>query len=149
MTYSNIQLEIIKHFGSKELSEGCIITGLCLDSYWELKERRLCIKTYAWYYLVCSRKWNFHDNCWIVSKPSSIEILWHIPHFERILEVLYEKDIAVILWNMHKRTIVLEFLNEKDEECRIRELEYDWIKQPIEQDEKVLKELLEIVANET
>lgn len=75
------------------------------------------------------------------------EILWHIPHFERILEVLYAKDIWVTLWNMHKRTIVLEFLNENDPLLRTREIDYDWIKQPIEQDEKVLKELLEVIEN--
>lgn len=98
--YTPTQMEAIKIFWKKELTDGCIITGLCLDKYWELKDRRLCIKTYAGYYLVQSKKWNFHDNCWIVWKPSSIEILWHIPTLEDVFRYIEEKNLVL---NITKR----------------------------------------------
>lgn len=91
MRYTETDLQLIRIFGKKELSDWCIITGLCLDIYWEVKERKLCRKTYAWYYLVASKKWNFHDNCSMVDKPSSIEILWHLPTLENIFQKAEEK----------------------------------------------------------
>ena len=139
MTYTPLQIEIIKKFGRKELTEGCIfshssgryMTYIC--DWW---------RTDVIYFLDRNRVETYEY-------PSIyFEILWHLPHLEDILEVLYENDIWVTLWNMHKKSIILDFLNETDDLCKTREIDYDWIKEPLEQDEKVLKELLEVVANQ-
>ena len=138
--YTPIQLEAIKIFGRKDLTEGCLLQN----------KKSLIIYKHSWVNLNNKNIYYFdwYEHSYFYQDDLIFfEILWHIPHFERIIEVLYEKDIAVTLWHMHKKSIVLDFLNEKDDECRIREIDYDWTKEPLEQDEKVLKELIEIVEN--
>lgn len=141
--YTPTQLEAIKIFGRKDLTDWCIITGLCLDSYWELKERRLCRKTYAWYYLVASHKWNFHDNCWSVHKPSSIEILWHEPHLEDVFRVAKEKKFHYIdITHLSDWTHELCFAwtGETDDEC----IPYNPTITLLEQSESTLQQIISL-----
>lgn len=84
--FTPTQIEIIKHFGSKELSEGCIVRDLYRDSQpiWKY----LC----DWKYLYEWNIWFIPDNemtdWWEIE--NIFEILWHIPElfpdFARVAE---------------------------------------------------------------
>lgn len=84
MTYTSIQLEVIKLFGRKELSFGCIL----LDKEW--KTYRKVVWESAWYGYDVYTEYNipplleatsiewehqYSNNC-----KDDFEILWHIPH---------------------------------------------------------------------
>lgn len=90
MTYSNVQLDIIRQFGSKELSEGCIVRDLYRDSQ------------PIWKYL-CDWKYFYEWNIWFIpdnemtdwwETENIFEILWHIPElFPDVARVAKEKEM--------------------------------------------------------
>ena len=92
MTYSPIQLDIIRTFGSKELSEGCIVRDLYRDSQ------------PIWKYL-CDWKYFYEWNIWFIpdnemtdwwETENIFEILWHIPElFPDVARVAKENEWAI------------------------------------------------------
>lgn len=88
MTYTPLQIEIIKKFGRKDLSFGCVIY-YNISPYIFLDER-------IWYYTVycCdSVDWIF----WYeeIKEKEKVKILWHLPLLEDIFRVAEEKGIYV------------------------------------------------------
>ena len=94
MTYSKTQLEIIKAFGSKELSEGCLISSheYINNDLWE----ELVIKKYV----TKTDSPKYHPNYCIATdwKEYCIYgILWHIPElFPDVARVAKEKWYPIL-----------------------------------------------------
>lgn len=83
MTYSNVQLDIIRQFGSKELSEGCLVS----TTWWIWKIYK---NDDDHIFFVELQNWEL---CVIRSK-NSLEILWHIPElFPDVARVAKEKEM--------------------------------------------------------
>lgn len=138
MTYTPLQIEIIKKFGRKELTEGCTI--LSQDTPDDNRILRLIRKF--------SEDWEcFINEMWDIChyKSSEFKILWHLPHLEDIFRVAEEElwkiwvsDVNKIEWAIRGYSIVF-----------IRPYE-SWITpySPtlplIEQDETTLSQLLSL-----
>lgn len=83
MTYSPIQLEAIKIFGRKDLTEWCLVNhwfSYNPEIDWEKQIWK--IKTYDW------RRWAMLFDWFNVD---DFEILWHEPHLEDVFRVAKEK----------------------------------------------------------
>lgn len=78
MNYTNTQLDIIRTFGSKELSEGCIVKYKWVYEkvvFYNLEDERLLL-----------------DIGQYEADRQDIEIIWHIPHlFPDVARVAEEK----------------------------------------------------------
>lgn len=88
MNYSPIQLDIIRTFGSKELSEGCFVRKekwkwFKIANITDIKypDWKLYYKQAKWYWL----HWKFYQPKF--KTELDFEILWHIPHLEDVFRV--------------------------------------------------------------
>lgn len=128
---TEIQLDIIRTFGSKELSEGCLIN----TEHWERK----------WddYFLVWDeslyRESRNGNEPYLFSK--TFTILWHIPHLEDVFRVLIKEK-----WHMH-----LLAKNDDTYEIWITRYEHVTVKFPynptlslLDQSEETLTQLLNL-----
>lgn len=110
--YSPLQIEIIKAFGSKQLSEGCLIetnSGKIFKFlYMEAEEPIKWIYNrayYIWQDLEHKKDYNGAN----IMKYASIDlkILWHIPHLNDLYRVAESKDwIIKVEYNYLKREYV-------------------------------------------
>lgn len=130
---TEIQLDIIKAFGSKELSEGCIVRDLYRDSQ------------PIWKYL-CDWKYLYEWNIWFIpdnemtdwwETENIFEILWHIPElFPCIARVAKEKG-----WFMEVDTqfseITFYVVNKYKENETIAFFKYDFSLPLIDQDSQL------------
>lgn len=124
MTYTPIQLEVIKRFWRKELTEGCLI------QQWEYLMNIWCI--YEWIY---NMKEINSANCMQVQKSDIGEILWHIPEiFPDVARIAEERWwlLEIKFW-----LLTIHFKDRTYTSCK-----YDTIKPFLEQPESVLIELL-------
>lgn len=92
MNYSPIQLEAIKIFGRKELTEGCLIRKekwkwfkIANISDIKYPDWKICYKQAKWYWV----HWKFYQPKF--KTELDFEILWHEPHLEDVFRVAYEK----------------------------------------------------------
>ena len=110
--YSQLDLELIRIFGKKELTEGCWINLQDEDDYDD--DGHICKLTQPseydekWYYLIYP-----HTPYWATDsihiqkdKDSIFEILWHLPTLEDIFRVAEEKWLIL---SMMKRDIDPEY----------------------------------------
>lgn len=88
MTYSPIQLDIIRTFGSKELSEGCLI----MHEDWTKWKH-----WWNWRWeITYSKKWRWWSSS--TYDNSMWEIIWHIPElFPCIARVAKEKGLKITI----------------------------------------------------
>lgn len=111
--YSQLDLELVRIFGTKELTEGCWINLQDEDDYDD--DGHICKLTQPseydekWYYLIYP-----HTPYWATDsihiqkdKDSIFEILWHIPHLEDVFRVAEEKNIKIEIDTGFKYSIYL------------------------------------------
>lgn len=86
--YTTTQLEVIRVFGRKELSFGCIVKWIDVQKeiqfteyIWKINEE-MSIVSYKGEYS------KYQEVTWI---DNNFEILWHIPHLEDVFRVAKEK----------------------------------------------------------
>ena len=148
MTYTTLQLDIIREFGSKELTEGCYITYTWNPKFWKdwgdylamLKFSKNGIyeaksKNCFWLLHLAESEEELNEIQWLhwIRK----EILWHIPHLEDVFRVAEER------WLFCDCSTNSSSIRLYNEDYTIEE-EYPWDSstQPIDQDESTLTQLL-------
>ena len=154
MTYSKTQLDIIKAFGSKELSEGCLMeifhTDLVHREMWwddyETSVSNCIIWKYISWFSESIFDFYYDENifniktfweCW---ETNSYEILWHIPElFPDVARVAKEKWIIIRIWS--NETIIYGFIYKSESTFRIT---YNSTLPLIEQEESTLTQLLNL-----
>lgn len=142
--YSPIQLDIIRTFGSKELSEGCLI---------QESKRLLRIAYETWiknapYFCIDLTEIQWSPQCGFNPKDyENAEILWHIPElFPDVARVAKEKDwIIKIEYNYFKREYVWITIDNTFWEDDIYALiPYNPTLSLLDQDEQTLASLLNL-----
>lgn len=115
--YTPIQLEAIKLFGRKDLTEGCRIVR---KNYWEIDWKKRFWPRYGHIWVVSSKQdlwWALgvfwedtgtyscteFSHCILNQKlengENEYEILWHIPHLEDVFRLADEKEWYIeIIW---------------------------------------------------
>lgn len=135
-----LQIEIIKKFGRKDLSFGCVIY-YNISPYIFLDER-------IWYYTVycCdSVDWIF----WYeeIKEKEKVKILWHLPLLEDIFRVAKDKDFDLFqvvyhdkMWSTESQQGIFAI----DNMSKSVRIPYNPTLPLIEQDESTLSQLLSL-----
>lgn len=123
--FATTQLEIIRVFGCKDLSEWCLI------QQWEYLMKIWCI-----YEGIFNMKEINSANCMQKKESDLWEILWHIPHLEDVYRVAKEKWVTIYADN---HTNALWIYSKTIEEA----IQYDLYTPLLEQSESTLIELLQ------
>lgn len=125
MTYSTLQIEIIKLLGSKELSFGCLIKSP------EHESIQKYINNWDWMYLV---EWKWSQDCW---HPELCEIIGHLPSSEDLFIKAEEKGIIVRIWS--NESTIYWFIGKNETTFRIP---YNPKLKPYQQTEETMNQIL-------
>lgn len=99
MIYNNLQLDIIREFGSKELTEGCLIFMKEKNEFHVLD---ICDTIEEW---VIAREYPWSLSYNIITKD--FEILWHIPNLSPdVFRVAEEKQVYISFDNRDYHSLV-------------------------------------------
>lgn len=136
--YNKLQLDIIREFGSKELTEGLVI--IHENQIWKIIWNK-------WYNFLITyeKQWKeFESKIWEVSEyfiKKDCEILWHIPYLEDVFRVAEEREIALYVDNIEKE---IRFFGKEVEEY----IPFNPTIQLLDQSESTLTQLLTLFKND-